>query len=434
MRGIVDAARGGKVVRADVYMALAPAQVSRGRGPDGAGALSVRPRRRQPAAGQGRPPASRSVVDKIVTLLGKKGIVSSELSFREALSGVLFLSQRMGLIVAVVIGAFAAAFVLRATASAIQERRRELAVLQAIGWRWRHIRRQVLIENARAGGRRRRARHPAGLRSRALGHISVTLDLPWDLSSTPHFIPEATLDRTQTITVPIVRSVAGGGDRGSRQPRRRAGRSHPAAGLSRRNPGRCCAANERTVMSETAIQVEGVTKRYGSLEVLRGVDLFVPAGSFTAIIGKSGSGKSTLLGVVSGLEKADAGRVVVQGQELSSLDEARMADLRRRAIGIVFQSFNLIPSLSALENTLLPTFFDTPPAAARRQRAIDLLGQVGLGPRMHHRPSQLSGGEQQRVAMARALVNRAVDPARRRADRQSRPRDRRRRCSNCCST
>jgi len=159
-------------------------------------------------------------------------------------------------------------------------------------------------------------------------------------------------------------------------------------------------------MSETAIQVAGVTKRYGALEVLRGVDFVIPAGSFTAIIGKSGSGKSTLLGVISGLEKADAGRVIVQGQDLSSFDEARMANLRRRAIGIVFQSFNLIPSLSALENTLLPTFFDADsPAAARRQRAINLLGQVGLAERLHHRPSELSGGEQQRVAMARALVN-----------------------------
>jgi putative ABC transport system ATP-binding protein len=159
-------------------------------------------------------------------------------------------------------------------------------------------------------------------------------------------------------------------------------------------------------MSATIIQVEGVTKCYGTLEVLRGVDFAVPAGSFTAIIGKSGSGKSTLLGVISGLEKADSGRVIVQGQDLSSFDEARMANMRRRAVGIVFQSFNLIPSLSALENTLLPTFFDAGTStAARRKRAVDLLGQVGLGERMHHRPSELSGGEQQRVAMARALVN-----------------------------
>jgi putative ABC transport system ATP-binding protein len=159
-------------------------------------------------------------------------------------------------------------------------------------------------------------------------------------------------------------------------------------------------------MSETAIQVEGVTKRYGSLEVLKGVDLTVPTGRFAAVIGKSGSGKSTLLGVVSGLEKADAGRVLVQGQDLSQLDEPQMAELRRRAIGIVFQNFNLIPSLSALENVLLPTFFDERSSAADRyRRAVSLMEQVGLGDRMHHRPSQLSGGEQQRVAIARALVN-----------------------------
>ena len=159
-------------------------------------------------------------------------------------------------------------------------------------------------------------------------------------------------------------------------------------------------------MSETAIQVEGVTKRYGSLEVLKGVDLTVPTGRFAAVIGKSGSGKSTLLGVVSGLEKADAGRVLVQGQDLSQLDEPQMAELRRRAIGIVFQNFNLIPSLSALENVLLPTFFDERRSTAdRRRRTISLMEQVGLGDRMHHRPSELSGGEQQRVAIARALVN-----------------------------
>ena len=202
--GIVDAARGGKVVRADVYMPLAPAQQLATTapqiralypfGPDDANLLLVKVDRQ----------SLESVVQKVGALLGKKGIVSSELSFREALSGVLFLSQRMGLIVAGVIALFAAAFVLRATASAVTERRRELAVLQAIGWPWRRIRQQVLIENgllALAGVLLGVA--IAVLVTLALGSVSVTIDLPWDLSSTPHFIPEATLDRTQTITVPI---------------------------------------------------------------------------------------------------------------------------------------------------------------------------------------------------------------------------------------
>jgi putative ABC transport system permease protein len=145
-----------------------------------------------------------TVVQKVSALLGKKGIVSSELSFREALSGVLFLSQRMGLIVSGIIALFAAAFVLRATASAITERRRELAVLQAIGWPWRRIRQQVLLENgvlALVGVLLGVA--IAVLVTLVLGSVSVTIDLPWDLSSTPHFIPEATIDRTQTTTVPI---------------------------------------------------------------------------------------------------------------------------------------------------------------------------------------------------------------------------------------
>ena len=159
-------------------------------------------------------------------------------------------------------------------------------------------------------------------------------------------------------------------------------------------------------MRETAIHVEGVKKRFGALEVLRGVDLKIPTGEFAAVIGKSGSGKSTLLGIVSGLEKVDDGRVFVQGRDLSKLDETQKAELRRQAIGVVFQNFNLIPSLSALENVLLPTFFEKKePAADMHRRAVELLKQVGLGDRMRHRPSELSGGEQQRVAIARALIN-----------------------------
>ena len=202
--GVVDAARGGKVVRADVYMPLAPAQQLATTapqvralypfGPDDANLLLVKVDRQ----------ALESVVQQVSALLGKKGIVSSELSFRDALSGVLFLSQRMGLIVAAVIALFAAAFVLRATASTITERRRELAVLQAIGWPWRRIRQQVLIENgllALIGVLLGVA--IAVLVTLTLGSVSVSIDLPWDLSSTPHFIPDATIDRTQTITVPM---------------------------------------------------------------------------------------------------------------------------------------------------------------------------------------------------------------------------------------
>jgi predicted ABC-type transport system involved in lysophospholipase L1 biosynthesis ATPase subunit len=156
-----------------------------------------------------------------------------------------------------------------------------------------------------------------------------------------------------------------------------------------------------------AVQVENVRKRYGMLDVLKGVDLTVAVGQFTAIMGKSGSGKSTLLGVIAGLEAPDEGRVRIMGQTLAGMNDHDMAELRRRSIGIVFQGFSLIPSLTALDNVLLPAFFDAEtPAVERRQRAIDLLNQVGLGERLDYRPSTLSGGEQQRVAIARALMNR----------------------------
>ena len=202
--GIVDAERTGKLVRADVYMPLAMAQALATAAPEvralypfGADDINlalVKVNREQLEA----------AVTKITGLLGKQGVVSSELSMRQALTGALFLSQSMGWIIAAIIGAFAAAFVWRATATAVAERRRELAILQAIGWSWRHIREQVLVENfalAVIGT-------AAGLALAfavvlVLGHVSVTVDLPWDLSATPHFIPQATLDRTQTITAPV---------------------------------------------------------------------------------------------------------------------------------------------------------------------------------------------------------------------------------------
>ena len=140
--------------------------------------------------------------------------------------------------------------------------------------------------------------------------------------------------------------------------------------------------------------------------MLKGVDLTVAAGQFTAIMGKSGSGKSTLLGIIAGLEKPDAGEVFIMGQKLEGMSDRDMATLRRRSIGIVFQGFSLIPSLTALDNVLLPTFFATETTTAeRRQRAVDLLQAGGLGARLNYRPATLSGGEQQRVAIARALMN-----------------------------
>ena len=160
-------------------------------------------------------------------------------------------------------------------------------------------------------------------------------------------------------------------------------------------------------MTDIAIGLEGVKKSYGALQVLRGVDLTVAAGEFVAVVGKSGSGKSTLLGVMSGLEPVDEGRIVVDGADVARLAEPQAAEMRRRAIGIVFQSYNLIPSLNALENVLLPTFHDDRTNVGEKHaRAEEFLKQVGLADRVRHRPSALSGGEQQRVAIARALVNR----------------------------
>jgi putative ABC transport system ATP-binding protein len=158
--------------------------------------------------------------------------------------------------------------------------------------------------------------------------------------------------------------------------------------------------------TQEIIRVERVKKHYGDVEVLKGVDLSVHAGQFTAIMGKSGSGKSTLLGIIAGLERPDEGDVFIMSHKLEGMSDRDMATLRRRSIGIVFQGFSLIPSLTALDNVLLPTFFVAEKSAAeRRQRGVDLLKQVGLGERLNYHPATLSGGEQQRVAIARALMN-----------------------------
>ena len=140
------------------------------------------------------------------------------------------------------------------------------------------------------------------------------------------------------------------------------------------------------------------------IDVLRNVELQIPAGQSVAVVGPSGSGKSSLLLLLAGLERPAAGRVVVAGADLAALDRDALADLRRDHIGIVFQSFHLLPSLSALDNVALP--LQIAGAADALPRARALLERVGMGARLGHYPSQLSGGEQQRVAIARALVHR----------------------------
>jgi putative ABC transport system ATP-binding protein len=146
-----------------------------------------------------------------------------------------------------------------------------------------------------------------------------------------------------------------------------------------------------------------VTSGSGSLTILHPITLSIPAGSFAAITGPSGSGKSTLLGLIAGLDAPSTGRIVVAGTDITALDEDGLARLRGAKIGFVFQFFHLIPSLTALENVLVPLELAGVEDAGRR--ATSLLEEVGLSARGHHYPSQLSGGEQQRVAVARALAN-----------------------------
>jgi putative ABC transport system ATP-binding protein len=156
------------------------------------------------------------------------------------------------------------------------------------------------------------------------------------------------------------------------------------------------------------VRLAGVCKSYrrGALHlvVLDDLSLEVPAGDFVALMGPSGSGKSTLLNLVAGIDRADSGRVEVAGVDLGALDEGALADWRAAHVGFIFQFYNLLPVLSAIENVELPLLLTALDAHARRTRARRLLELVGLGDRLDHRPAQLSGGQQQRVAIARAVV------------------------------
>ncbi|MBI4979928.1 ABC transporter ATP-binding protein [Candidatus Woesearchaeota archaeon] len=142
-----------------------------------------------------------------------------------------------------------------------------------------------------------------------------------------------------------------------------------------------------------------------SLDVLRGINLDIYRGEFVAILGPSGSGKSTLMNQVGLLDVPSQGKITIDDVDISTLEESDLAQLRGKKIGFVFQQFNLIPALTALENVILPTIFQNLNPEERDKRARELLALVGLADRMTHRPNELSGGQQQRVAIARALVN-----------------------------
>jgi putative ABC transport system ATP-binding protein len=157
------------------------------------------------------------------------------------------------------------------------------------------------------------------------------------------------------------------------------------------------------------LEVQGVSKTYlrgrQPVEALRGVSLSVDRGQFVAIMGPSGSGKSTLLHLIGGLDGPTGGRVVIDGVGLETFSDLRLSEFRRRRLGFVFQFFNLLPTLTALENVALPLLLDGRPLREVRGRALELLERMGLGSRAEHTPDTLSGGEMQRVAIARALVS-----------------------------
>jgi len=163
-------------------------------------------------------------------------------------------------------------------------------------------------------------------------------------------------------------------------------------------------------MSIPVIRMAGVHKTYamGSVQVhaLRGIDLLVEAGEFVAIMGSSGSGKSTLMNILGCLDVPDAGDYTLNGEDITRLDADALAGIRNRAVGFVFQNFNLLARTSALDNVEMPLVYAGVSKEERHARAAAMLQRLGLGDRLHHLPSQLSGGQQQRVAVARALVTR----------------------------
>ena len=154
------------------------------------------------------------------------------------------------------------------------------------------------------------------------------------------------------------------------------------------------------------IKIEGITKSFGQLQVLKGIDLNIDKGEVVSIVGPSGAGKTTLLQIIGTLDRADAGRVIINGTDVSRIKEKELSAFRNREIGFVFQFHQLLPEFTALENVTIPAMIKGVSAHDARRQALDMLKFLGLSDRASHKPSELSGGEQQRVAIARALINR----------------------------
>ncbi len=153
------------------------------------------------------------------------------------------------------------------------------------------------------------------------------------------------------------------------------------------------------------IEIRGIKKSFGSLQVLKGIDLNIDKGEIVSIVGPSGAGKTTLLQIIGTLDKPDSGTVMVDGVDVSSLSSAKLADFRNKHIGFVFQFHQLLPEFTAIENIMIPAYIGGIGKSEAKKRAKELLDFMGLADRAGHKPAELSGGEKQRVAVARALIN-----------------------------
>lgn len=162
-------------------------------------------------------------------------------------------------------------------------------------------------------------------------------------------------------------------------------------------------------MGKSVIIIKDVTKVYQmgkeSIPAVNGISLRIRQGEVCCLLGKSGSGKSTLLNLIAGLEKPTSGQIIFNKKHIERMNEDQLADFRQKYVGFVFQSYNLLPTLTALENVTLPLIFKGVPVKERNERAMEMLKAVGLEERAHHKPSEMSGGQQQRVSIARAFIN-----------------------------